>query len=311
MTRPVFGGSDDPSNIRNSRLNSKASAGDRDRYQTARTPCMSPRAIAVEEVTATEICGTLDSAEPAVREKMLTLVIAHRYDTAGAGIEAVLKAGGYSVIARCSHEDDLLRSVEAHRPNIIMLAENVVRQEAAKTVLQLRACNCSVAIIFLLEEREAITAVDLMDLDVEGILLSAACASSVIDCVGSVRRGRKWIDPNLLRHLATGERPSQIASSLTSREAEIAHLVSRGLRNKEIGRELHLSEGTVKVYLHHIYKKLRLGGRTQLALSTVGACATTKPPDCTRSNRRGRLFLLPFFLDQSSFFDTMAQFFQI
>ena len=178
MTRPVFSGSDDRSNIRNSRLNSMPSACDRDRYQTAR-----PRDIAVEEVTATEICGTPDSAEPAVRDKMLTLVIAHAYDIAGARIEAVLKAGGHSVIARCSHEDDLLRSVEAHRPNIIMVAENVVRQEAAKTVFQLRACNCSVAIIFLLEEREAITAVDLMDLDVEGILLSAACASSVIDCV--------------------------------------------------------------------------------------------------------------------------------
>jgi len=69
------------------------------------------------------------------------------------------------------------------------------------------------------------------------------------------------------------ERPPQIASSLTSREAEITHLVSRGLRNKEIARELHLSEGTVKMHLHHIYQKLRLGGRTQLALSTARASA--------------------------------------
>jgi two-component system nitrate/nitrite response regulator NarL len=205
--------------------------------------------------------------------KMLALVIAHRHEIAGAGIEALLRAGGHSVIARCSHEDDLLRSVEAYRPDIILLAENIVGQEAAATVLRLRARNCSVAIIFLLEERDAITAADLLDLDVEGILLSAACARSVIDCVESVRHGRKWVDPNLLRHLAMTERPSQIASSLTPREAEIARLVSQGLRNKEIARELHLSEGTVKMHLHHIYEKLHLGGRTQLALSTAGACA--------------------------------------
>ena len=130
------------------------------------------------------------------------------------------------------------------------------------------------AIIFVLEERGgAITAADLRDLDVEGILLSAACARSVIDCVESVRHGRKWVDPNLLRHLAMAERPSQIASSLTSREAEITRLVTRGLRNKEIARELHLCEGTVKMHLHHIYGKLQLGGRTQLALSTAGVCA--------------------------------------
>ena len=85
--------------------------------------------------------------------------------------------------------------------------------------------------------------------------MSTACARSVIDCVESVRHGRKWVDPNLLRHLAMAERPSQIATSLTSREADVARLVARGMRNKEIARELHLCEGTVKMHLHHIYEE--------------------------------------------------------
>jgi two-component system, NarL family, nitrate/nitrite response regulator NarL len=257
----------------------------------------------MEEIMAAEIDGTLKSARPAGC-KSFTL-IADRNGVVSAGIEVILHAAGHRVIARCSHEDGLLHSLEAYRPDMIVLADNIVRQEAAKTVLRLRARNFSVVIIFLLEERDAIEAVDLLDLDVEGILLSAACAGSVIDCVESVRRGRKWIDPNLLRHLAMRERPSQIASSLTPREAEITQLVSRGLRNKEIARELHLSEGTVKMYLHHIYEKLRLSGRTQLALSTVGSRAMTKWPEGRR------LFLLPLGLSQSSFFDSMAQFFLI
>src|SRR5215471_859208 len=111
----------------------------------------------------TEIYSMLASTEPAVRNEMLTLVIAHRYDIAGAGIEAVLKAGGHSVIARCAHEYDLFRSMEGYRPNMIILAENIVRQGIAKTVSRLRGCNCSMAIIFLLEERAAITAADLRD----------------------------------------------------------------------------------------------------------------------------------------------------
>ena len=219
-----------------------------------------------------EIDATPASPRPATCG-MSRAVIANRNEIAGAGIEALLQAYGHNVVARCSHEDDLLRSAEAYRPDIILLAENIVRQEAAKMVLRLRAGNCSVMIIVLLEERNAITAADLLALDVEGILLSAAGARSVIDCIESVRHGRKWVDPNLLRHLAVAKRPSQVAGRLTSREAEIARLVSRGLRNKEIARELHLSEGTVKMHLHHIYDKLHLGGRTQLALSTAGACA--------------------------------------
>lgn len=205
--------------------------------------------------------------------KVATLAIANRQEIASAGIEALLQAGGHRIVARCSCEDDLLHSVEAYHPDIIILAENIVCQEAAKTVLQLRARNCSVAIILMLDERDAITVADLVSLDVEGILLSAACAMSVIDCVESVYHGRKWVDPDLLRHLAMAERCLQNGTCLTSREAEVAHFVTRGLRNKEIARELHVSEGTVKMHLHHIYEKLHLGGRTQLALSVAGVSA--------------------------------------
>jgi DNA-binding NarL/FixJ family response regulator len=218
---------------------------------------------------ATEVHGTVASGG----RKISRLLIANRHEIARAGIEALLQASGHSVVACCSREDDLLHSAETYRPDIIILAENIVRQEIAKTVLRLRACHGSVAIIFLLEDRDAIRAADLPDLNVEGVLFSSACARSVIDCVESVCHGRKWVDPILLRHLAMAERPSRVASVLTSREAEVAYLVSRGLRNKEIARELHLSEGTVKMYLHHIYEKLGLSSRMELALSTAGACA--------------------------------------
>ena len=98
--------------------------------------------------------------------------------------------------------------------------------------------------------------------------MSAACAgaSSIVSraCVTAASGST----PTCCAIWRWVKRPSQIASSLTSREAEIARLVSRGLRNKEIARELHLSEGTVKVHLHHIYEKLR---KTQLALWMAGA----------------------------------------
>jgi two-component system nitrate/nitrite response regulator NarL len=216
-----------------------------------------------------EADSTLASPGPA-RGKVAALVIATRNEIAAAGIEALLQRNGYSVVARCSSEDDLLRSSQAYHPDIIVLAENMVRQEAARMVLRLRAHNRSVAIIFLLEEGDAIKPADLLALDVRGILLSAACARAFIDCVESVHHGRSWVDPDLLRHLTVADRPPQTASGLTSREAEIARLVSRGLHNKEIARELHLSEGTVKMHLHHVYEKLQLAGRMQLALSITG-----------------------------------------
>src|SRR6266566_2772756 len=56
---------------------------------------------------------------------------------------------------------------------------------------------------------------------------------------------------------------------LTERERQIIELVSEGLSNKQVGRRLDLSEGTIKVHLHHIYQKLAINNRTALAISTV------------------------------------------
>jgi two-component system, NarL family, nitrate/nitrite response regulator NarL len=55
--------------------------------------------------------------------------------------------------------------------------------------------------------------------------------------------------------------------SLTSREREIVLLLALGgLSNKEVGRRLNLSEGTVKVHLHNVYSKLGVKNRTALAV---------------------------------------------
>lgn len=205
--------------------------------------------------------------------ELATLAIATDDDFAGAGIEALLQASGHKVVARCPCQDELLRSLNAYHPDIVLLTEDIVQREAAKTVSELRTHSTSVSIIFLLEERDTIMAADLLGLDVDGILLSGARASSLIDCVQSVSRGRKWLDPELLHHLATAERSSPITTGLTAREADIVHLILRGLRNKEIAGKLRLSEGTVKMHLHHIYGKLRVGCRTQLAMCMAEARA--------------------------------------
>jgi two-component system, NarL family, nitrate/nitrite response regulator NarL len=59
----------------------------------------------------------------------------------------------------------------------------------------------------------------------------------------------------------------EIASQeLTSRQVEIIRLIAKGLSNKEVGRLLDISEGTVKVHLHNIYFKLGLPNRTALSV---------------------------------------------
>lgn len=58
---------------------------------------------------------------------------------------------------------------------------------------------------------------------------------------------------------------------LSPREREVAHLVAGGLSNKEVARELRLSEGTVKIHLHHILRKLGAKSRYSLIVRLLSA----------------------------------------
>jgi len=52
---------------------------------------------------------------------------------------------------------------------------------------------------------------------------------------------------------------------LTSRQRQIVMLAAGGFSNKQIARELSITEGTVKIHLHRIYGRLGIGNRTSLA----------------------------------------------
>ena len=60
---------------------------------------------------------------------------------------------------------------------------------------------------------------------------------------------------------------------LTERESEVARLVLQGLGNKTIARELGVQVGTVKIHLHHIYRKLGVPNRRVFLFNTLSGSA--------------------------------------
>lgn len=61
------------------------------------------------------------------------------------------------------------------------------------------------------------------------------------------------------------------SSSLTDREQEVAFWIKKGASNKDIALNLHLSENTVRVYVHNILRKLKASNRSQIAARTLSA----------------------------------------
>ena len=105
--------------------------------------------------------------------------------------------------------------------------------------------------------------------EVNGIVLKNGAEDALIGCLDTVMAGGRAIDPDLVDRalrLSLDGGPRDAFATLTPRERQIAQLVAEGLRNREIAERLTMSEGTVKVYLHAIYKKLGVENRTSLAM---------------------------------------------
>ena len=68
---------------------------------------------------------------------------------------------------------------------------------------------------------------------------------------------------------ASGQHSQPGQPSLSSRELEVLGLVSRGLTNAEIGRELFISEATVKTHLLRTFSKLDVSDRTAAVTTAI------------------------------------------
>ncbi|WP_069387701.1 response regulator [Cellulosimicrobium cellulans] len=112
-----------------------------------------------------------------------------------------------------------------------------------------------------------------------GFLLKDADPQALVDAVHRVRAGDSLLDPavtgriiatyvDLARPGASGARTSSVdgLEAATPREREVLLAVARGLSNREIGAQLHLTEATVKSHVRSLLTKVGLANRVQLVI---------------------------------------------
>ncbi len=122
-------------------------------------------------------------------------------------------------------------------------------------------------------------ALRLLQAGARGVLRRTSEIDMLITCLRSVTSGNTWMEDGIFGD--TEKLTSPRRSQLTPREHEIAELVEKGLRNRDIARNLGIQTGTVKIHLKHIFEKTGVRGRYGLALNGLrekGALALSLPP---------------------------------
>src|SRR5947207_11146372 len=202
-----------------------------------------------------------------------SVVIAERYPVVLQGLTNVLTAeSGFKVVACCSDGTSCIKAIRSLVPDIAILDISLPGLTGLEILAIANSENLSTRLVFFtasVEDRELIVSAAA---GAYGVILKDVAVEILVQSLRQVADGQRLL-PQLPSAVSREKRniagTETALTVLTDRERQIMCLVSGGLSNKEIGRRLNITDGTIKQHLHHIYQKLAISNRTVLAAFVI------------------------------------------
>jgi two-component system nitrate/nitrite response regulator NarP len=192
-----------------------------------------------------------------------TAVIAFPSQIWSVGAQALLGSCGWEVVSRHATLLETVDAIAGRSVDLVVIAKSFL--EGADGGRSLTATH-SGKIAVVLEEGDTLSPDEFVDWKVEGLILGSASEVAFRECFADIQHDRCWVDPDvrevLDRDCATPSAP--LLCSLSGREREVAQLAAEGLSNKQIARAMGVSDGTIKIHMHHVLTKFHMSSRIEL-----------------------------------------------
>jgi RNA polymerase sigma factor (sigma-70 family) len=218
--------------------------------------------------------------------RCIRIVIADRHPVVLHGLASLLGAeNDFKVVASCYDGKKCIQAIRDLSPDIALLDIFMPGLSGLDILAAATSEHLSTRVVFLTaaaEDRDLIIAAAR---GAYGVVLKEAPPDVLVHCLRQVAAGRRLLpltnceSPRLQEYSIGNTTTENVLTVLTERERQIMHLVSEGLSNKEVGRQLNISDGTIKVHLHHIYQKLAISNRTALAALAFSHHDSSSPDD--------------------------------
>lgn len=172
-----------------------------------------------------------------------------------------------------SGEQGLALATELN-PDLILLDLNMKGMDGIATLKAIKEADLDSRVIMLTVSDSEEHVVSAIRAGADGYLLKDMEPEDILKNLVSAAEGQLVVDDKLSRLLAYAlrkeTRPKDPKEAgLTEREKEIVELTALGLSNKLIARKLNITEGTVKVHIKHLLKKLQLRSRVEIAIWAI------------------------------------------
>lgn len=211
----------------------------------------------------------LDASAKQGTFKRIRLVIVDRQPIVLQGLKSVLGAQqDFDVVASANDGTSGLEAVRNLTPDVALIADTLPDLTTSEILVIAKAEKLSARLVFFTESD--------IDHDLAAAIAAGACSAiskyaapaTMLRSLRLMTKSGVSLDRSDLAPTGgegEGDKIGKMLELLTQRERQIVRLVSEGMSNKEIARQLDVSQGTVKVHLYNIFQKLEITNRTVLA----------------------------------------------
>ena len=181
------------------------------------------------------------------------------------------------VVAEASNGREAVAMAERFNPAVVLMDIRMPEIDGLEATRRILAANQAARILILTTFGLDEYVYEALRAGASGFVLKDDPAEQLISAVRTVAAGNALLSPAITKRVIrqftriTRPAPPKELGELTEREREILRLIATGLSNAEIGRELYISETTVKTHVTHILQKLGLRDRVQAVVLTYQA----------------------------------------
>jgi len=181
------------------------------------------------------------------------------------GLRALLSSReDMEVRCDCAKLEQAIAKVAAERPTIVILDRAFGMHPVLEAVAELRARSAETHVVIWASAISDVECFRALQAGARGIMKKTIESDALLDCLQSVAGGQLWTENLHAFKDSALERPR--SRPLTPREQQVAALVAKGMKNREIAEALSIATGTVKIHLMHIFEKTGIRDRFELAL---------------------------------------------
>ena len=218
------------------------------------------------------------SSPSGLSPEVVSVLVADSNQTQSQLLCGALRRQGAFKIARCRAElSECISVLEADPTDVLVLADGLTdnRERLYELLRGVQSGYPNLAVVLLLDNYDRELVVNSLRAGARGLFCLASMPfKSLCRCIASVHQGQYWTNTEQMRYVidALSIAPSfRLMNSrgqvvLTPREEQTVSLITEGLNNREIAREMNLKENTVKKSLLRIYDKLGVSNRVELVL---------------------------------------------